>query len=131
MARWSPDGKFIAYTITATNTPGVPFQAPLRVIPASGGAARTIPVPVSLGQLVAIEGWSADGKKLYFRVIAPNGDRDIAESSLDGSEQSILVRFDDREKRPFNPFFSTDGKTIYFTLGRHEADIWLMDLKKK
>ena len=131
LARWSPDGKFIAYTITATNTPGVPYQAPLRVIPAQGGAARTIPVSASLGQMVAIEGWSADGKKLYFRVIAPNGDRDIAESSLDGSEQSILVRFDDREKRPFNPFFSTDGKTIYFTLGGHEADIWLMELRKK
>src|SRR5207253_2852420 len=131
LARWSPDGKFIAYTITATNTPGVPYQAPLRVIPAEGGAVRTIPVPASLGQLVAIEGWSADGKKLYFRVIAPNGDRNIAEASVDGSGSSILVRFDDREKRPFNPFFSTDGKTIYFTLGRHEADIWVMDLRKK
>ena len=92
---------------------------------------RTIPVPASLGQMVAIEAWSADGNKLYFRVIAPKGDRNIAEASLDGSAPSILVRFDDREKRPFNPFFSTDGKTIYFTLGRHEADIWLMDLRKK
>jgi Tol biopolymer transport system component len=81
--------------------------------------------------MVAIEGWSGDGNKLYFRVIAPNGDRNIAESSLDGKEQSILVRFDDSEKRSFNPFFSTDGKTIYFTLGRHEADIWVMDLRKK
>ncbi len=131
LPRWSPDGKFIAYTITATNTPGVPFQAPLRVIPASGGAVRTIPVPASLGQMVAIEGWSADGKKLYFRVIAPNGNRDIAQASLDGSDASVLVRFDDREKRPFNPFFSTDGKTIYFTVGRHEADVWVMDLRKK
>jgi len=131
LPRWSPDGKFIAYTITATNTPGVPSPTPLRVIPAEGGAVRTIPVPASLGQMVAIEGWSADGKKLYFRVIAPNGDRNIAEASLDGSKPSILVRFDDREKRPFNPFFSTDGKTIYFTLGRHDADIWLMDLRKK
>jgi Tol biopolymer transport system component len=131
LPRWSPDGKFIAYTITATNTPGVRFQAPLRVIPTEGGTVRTIPIPASLGQLVVIEGWSADGRKLYFRVIAPNGDRDIAEASLDGSETSTLVRFDDREKQPFNPFFSTDGKTIYFTLGRHEADIWLMDLRKK
>ena len=131
LARWSPDGKFIAYTVTASNTPGIPYQAPLRIIPVGGGAVQTIPVSASLGQLVAIEGWSADGKKLYFRVISPDGDRNIAESSLDGKEQSILVRFDDREKRPFNPFFSTDGKTIYFTLGRHEADIWVMDLRKK
>ena len=131
LPRWSPDGKFIAYTVTATNTPGVPPDAPLRVIPAEGGPVRAIPVPASFGELVAIEGWSADGKKLYFRVIAPNGDRNIAEASLDGSPPSTLVRFDDQEKRPFNPFFTTDGKTIYFTLGRHEADLWLMDLRKK
>lgn len=131
LPRWSPDGKFIAYTVTATNTPGVPPDAPLRVIPAEGGPVRAIAVPASFGELVAIEGWSADGKKLYFRVIAPNGDRNIAEASLDGSPPSTLVRFDDPEKRPFNPFFTTDGKTIYFTLGRHEADLWLMDLKKR
>ncbi|MFL5487013.1 MAG: protein kinase domain-containing protein, partial [Gemmatimonadaceae bacterium] len=131
LPRWSPDGKFIAYTVTSTNTPGIPLPTPLRVIPAQGGPVRTIPVPASLGQMVAIEDWSGDGKKLYFRVIAPNGDRDIAEASLDGSAPSVLVRFDDREKRPFNPFFSTDGKTIYFTLGRQEADIWVMELRKK
>ncbi|MFL5630601.1 MAG: protein kinase domain-containing protein [Gemmatimonadaceae bacterium] len=131
LPRWSPDGKFIAYTVTSTNTPGVSLPTPLRVIPAEGGPVRVIPVPESLGQLVAIEDWSADGKKLYFRVIAPNGDRDIVEASLDGSAQTVLVRFDDREKRPFNPFFSTDGRTIYFTLGRQEADIWVMDLRRK
>ena len=131
LARWSPDGKYIAYTVTATNTPGIPYETPLRIIPAAGGPVRTIPVSPSLGQMVAIEGWSADGKRLYFRVIAPNGDRNIAQSSLDGKEQSVLVRFDDPDKRPFNPFFTTDGKTIYFTLGRHEADIWLMDLTRK
>ena len=131
LPRWSPDGKFIAYTVTATNTPGVAPDAPLRVIPVEGGPVRAIPIPASFGEMAAIEGWSADGKKLYFRVIAPNGDRNIAEASLDGTPPMTLVRFDDREKRPFNPFFTTDGKTIYFTLGRHEADLWLMDLKKR
>ena len=131
LPRWSPDGKFIAYTVTATNTPGVAPDAPLRIIPVEGGPVRAIPIPVSFGELVAIEGWSADGKKLYFRVIAPNGDRNIAEASLDGTPPRTLVQFDDQEKRPFNPFFTTDDKTIYFTLGRHEADVWLMDLRKK
>lgn len=131
LPRWSPDGKMIAYTITATNTPGVPSEAPLRVIPVDGGPVRTISIPASFGEMAAIEGWSADGKKLYFRVIAPNGDRNIAEASLDGSPPKVLVSFDDRERQPFNPFFSTDGKTIYFTLGRHEADIWMMDLNKR
>lgn len=131
LPRWSPDGKFIAYTITSTNTPGMPYQEPLRVIPVQGGGVRTIPIPAALGTMVAIEGWSADGKNIYFRVIAPNGDRNIVQASVDGSGSSVLVRFDDRERKPFNPFFTTDGKTVYFTLGRHEADVWMMDLKRK
>jgi len=131
LPRWSPDGKLIAFTITATNTPGVAPEAPLRIIPVDGGPVRAIAVPASFGQMAAIEGWSADGKKLYFRVIAPNGDRNIAEAPIDGSAPSTLVKFDDPERRPFNPFFTTDGKSIYFTLGRHEADIWVMDLNRK
>jgi Tol biopolymer transport system component/tRNA A-37 threonylcarbamoyl transferase component Bud32 len=131
LPRWSPDGKFIAFTITATNTPGVAPEAPLRVIPVEGGAVRAIPLPASFGQMAAIEGWSSDGRKLYFRVIAPNGERNIAEAPIDGSAPTTLVKFDDPERLPFNPFFTTDGKTIYFTLGRHEADIWVMDLNRK
>jgi Tol biopolymer transport system component len=78
-----------------------------------------------------IGGWSADSRKIYFRVLAPDGSFNIAQVSLDGSNPSLLVRFDDPERRGYRPEFSTDGKTIYFTVGKHEADIWVMDLKKK
>jgi len=63
--------------------------------------------------------------------LSPAGNFDIVQVSLDGTGPSLLVRFDDRERRGYRSFFSTDGNTIYVTVGRHEADIWVMGLKKK
>jgi Tol biopolymer transport system component/serine/threonine protein kinase len=119
---WSRDGKFIAYST---------LDASLRVIPAQGGRERGLVAPTVLGFVSMIGGWSADSRKIYFRVLAPDGSLNIAQVSLDGSNPSLLVRFDDPERRGYRPEFSTDGKTIYFTVGKHEADIWVMDLKKK
>ena len=120
--RYSPDGNFIAYGGA---------DGSLRVISPQGGPAKVLVAPTVLGAVDWIGGWSADSKKLYFRVTAPNADLNIAQVSVDGSNPSLLVRFDDRERPAYRPEFSTDGKTIYVTVGKHEADIWVMDLKKK
>ena len=119
---WSRDGKFIAYGGA---------DAALRVIPAQGGREKVLVPPAMFGAVTAVGGWSADSRKIYFRVLAPDGSLNIAQVSLDGSNPSLLVRFDDRERRGYRSDFSTDGKTIYVTVGKHEADIWVMDLKKK
>jgi eukaryotic-like serine/threonine-protein kinase len=119
---WSPDGKFIAY------------QGPdvaLRVVPAQGGPERVLVAPAVLGWVSMVNGWSADSRKIYFRVQARDGSLNIAQAPLDGGKPSLLVRFDDAERKAYRSDFSTDGKNIYVTIGKHEADIWVMDLKKK
>ena len=128
--RWSPDGKFVAYTVGVSTALGVP-QNVLRIIPSDGGKAKTIALPAELGRLVAGYGWSADGKRLYVRSTAPDGTPLIASVGTDGNGGRVLVRFDDKSRPPFRASFATDEKTIYFTLGRHEADIWVMDLGKR
>jgi TolB protein len=119
---WSPDGKFIAY--------GGPGGA-LRVISPKGGGDKILVTASIFGGVGGTGGWSADSRKIYFRVHAPDGSLNIAQASLDGGKPSLLVRFDDRERRGYRGDFATDGKNIYFTIGKHEADIWVMDLKKK
>jgi Tol biopolymer transport system component len=119
---WSPDGQFIAY---------VSADASVRVIPARGGRETVLVRPTTFGAAIAVGGWSADSRKIYFRVRAPDGSLNIAQVSLDGSNPSLVVRFDDRERRGYRPFFSADGKTIFFTVGKNEADIWVMDLKER
>ena len=119
---WSPDGKFIAYTAS---------DGSLAVIPAQGGEEKDLVLSAVFGEVTSVGGWSADSRKIYFRVLAPNGSRNVAQVSLDGSNPSLLVRFDDPERRGYRSEFGVDGKNIYVTIGKHEADIWVMDLKKK
>ena len=119
---WSRDGKIIAYA---------GFDGALRVIPAQGGPEKVVVPPTLFGRATDVGGWSADSRKIYFRVHAPDGNLNIAQVSLDGSNPSLLVHFDDSERRGYRSEFSTDGTTIYVTVGKHEADIWVMDVKKK
>ena len=124
MPAWSKDGKWIAY---------LGMDQSLRLIPAGGGPEKILVRPATFGPVVAVAtgGWSADSRKIYFRVERPDGSLDIAQVGPDGSNPSLLVRFDDRERPSYRPDFSTDGKNFYFTVGRHEADIWVMDLRKR
>jgi Tol biopolymer transport system component len=103
----------------------------LQLIDPRGGQSKILVSRGTFGRVVSVGGWSADSRKIYFRVLAADGSLNIAQVSVDGSNPSLVVRFDDRQRRSYRPDFTTDGKTIYFTIGRHEADIWVMDLKKK
>ena len=122
MPVWSRDGKSIAY---------LGMDQALRLIPAGGGPEKILVRPAMFGPVVAVAAWSADSRKIYFRVERPDGSLDIAQVGSDGRNPSIVVRFDDRERPAYRPDFTTDGKTFYFTVGRHEADIWVMDLRKR
>jgi Tol biopolymer transport system component/serine/threonine protein kinase len=120
-ATWSPDGKLIAYV----------GGSALRVISPEGEFEKVIVPPSLFGRVTAIGGWSVDGNTIYFRVRAPDGSLHIASVLRDGGNPTILVRFDDPLRGSYHSDFSTDGKNIYVTIGKHEADIWMMDLKKK
>jgi Tol biopolymer transport system component len=61
-ARWSPDGSMIAFDRWNGDTPGQWNIQPLGVVPAAGGATRSLgPTPVADG--AAFE-WSPDGKSI-------------------------------------------------------------------
>jgi Tol biopolymer transport system component/serine/threonine protein kinase/DNA-binding SARP family transcriptional activator len=118
---WSPDGKLIAYV----------GGAALRIITPQGRNERVIVSPSLLGAVTAIGGWSADSRTIYFRIRANDGNLNIARVSVDGRNPEVFVRFDDPQRRPYRSDFAIDGKHIYVTIGKHEADIWTMDLRKK
>ncbi|HKR09699.1 MAG TPA: protein kinase, partial [Gemmatimonadaceae bacterium] len=122
MPSWSKDGKWIAY---------LGIDRTLRMVPAAGGPEKILVSPDVFGTIVAVGGWSADSRKIYFRVQRPDGSLDIAQVTPDGSNPSIVVHFDDRDRPAYRPDFSNDGKNFYFSVGHHEADIWVMDLRKK
>ncbi|HUF64766.1 MAG TPA: protein kinase [Gemmatimonadaceae bacterium] len=120
---WTPDGQ-AAYL----------SQGGVSVVPITGGAPRRLRLPGSAGQYFPLEigGASSDGKALFVR-IGSEGEPGlhIARVPLDGSPGSIVVRFDRPDRQALRAEFSTDGRNFYFTLGRHEADIWVVELQQR
>ena len=62
-ARWSPDGKWIAFTFTSDRDPG-PSTSYLYLISPDGGAPK--PVDAKFDLSVGTPVWSRDGKNIYF-----------------------------------------------------------------
>src|SRR5215813_2058710 len=60
---YSPDGKWIALTISDT-PPTWAFQNRIHIIPAGGGAPK--PLALTFDEQPNLIGWAADGKRIYF-----------------------------------------------------------------
>ena len=106
----------------------------MTVIPADGGTPRRLQLPGSPGQYIVQEtgGLNSDRTALFVRVMSPGKPGfHIARIPLDGSPGSIVVPFDRPDRQSLRAEFTTDGRHFYFTLGRHEADIWLVELQRR
>ena len=111
---WSPDGRFIAF-LRFTSPPAV---ADLIVIPALGGAERTLatifppPIPRRVRPLANLS-WTPDGRWLAFSgATSPNGSRGIGLISVDGSEQRRLT--EGGGLHDMSPVVSPDGRYLAF-----------------
>jgi Tol biopolymer transport system component len=121
---WAPDGAHVLYLT----------ERGIRLAPVSGGVARSLSMPGRPDEYIPLEigGWSSDERAVYVRIGAASGDQGlhIARVPLDGSPASIVVRFDRPDRQSLRAEFGTDGRNFYFTIGRHEADIWVVDLQR-
>jgi hypothetical protein len=72
--------------------------------------------------------WSSDAQTVYYKLTDSDGTAVLRAVPVAGGTPRLLVRFDD-PSRPSNRIeFTTDGERFYFTIGRQESDIWLMEL---
>lgn len=119
---WSPDSKQIAYgdrdgRLIVSNLAGED-----RVI-----YTPSVQVGAGVGDLAA---WSKDGKYIYFRADEWNN-LDIKRINVDGSNLTTVVKFDDPSRTSYRVEFTMNDSNFYFTIGRHEADIWRVHVAKK
>jgi Tol biopolymer transport system component len=105
--RWSPDGAAIAFVSRGPESSQLALEALaptslIRIVPAFGGAARTL---VESG--LAGHAWSPDGTKLaYVR------GREVHVAGRDGTHRRIADAIE-----PHSPAWSPDGKWIAFASG--------------
>ena len=111
---WSPDGRFIAFVRFASP----PTTADLVVIPALGGAEKTIatfsppPIPRDIRPIGNLS-WTPDGRWLAFGgATSPNGSRGIWLIAVDGSEQRRLTEAPGGSD--VSPVLSPDGRHLAF-----------------
>jgi Tol biopolymer transport system component/tRNA A-37 threonylcarbamoyl transferase component Bud32 len=72
--------------------------------------------------------WAPDGRSIYYLAKSAAG-ASIHSVPLEGGPSRLLVNFDDPTRQHTRYGFDTDGKTFYFTIGSHESDVWVMNLK--
>ena len=83
-ARWSPDGKSIAYVANWNGTQD------LRVVAAAGGAAKVLVAPAGQG-MVANPAWSPDGTRLAYTLGTPTAAAELFVVPSGGGAPSALT----------------------------------------
>ena len=105
MPRWSPDGKFIAFSSLRSG------NVDIFLIPAAGGAARQVTYNSNSDILCD---WSPDGNKLLFYSVRDT--HAFALYTMDLHDRSVKRLTNDDEALRFASW-SPDGKSIIYTRG--------------
>lgn len=118
--RWSPDGAWIAY-VSRTGVSLVHADG-------SGDHQRAEVNNLRGGSLFAA--WSADGRTLFWKVGDGRGRATIWSASPEGGPIRRRAEVGDDLHGNLRQEFSTDGRRALFTVTRHEADVWILKLRR-
>jgi eukaryotic-like serine/threonine-protein kinase len=119
--KWSPDGRWIAYT----------RQGEVRLISPDGGNDHVVVTRRTLDDhsVAQYAIWSMDSQTLYVKATAEEARATIWLVPLTGGTSRLLMQFDDPLRPSLRREFATDGQKFYFTIAQDESDVWVMELK--
>ncbi len=118
-AKWSPDGRWIAYT----------GARGLRLIPSEGGNPRILVESQDPDLLPpSFPAWARDSRTVYYLAYGVDRRASFWSVPVTGGQPKLLVKFDDPSRQMSRIEFATDGEKFYFTLAKFESDIWVADL---
>jgi hypothetical protein len=103
----------------------------LRLIAPDGGESRMLvhTDDPALLPAPAFAVWSADSRTVYYKAYDAERQSSIWSVPVEGGSPDLLVEFDDPSRPSFRREFACDGQQFYFTIARHESDIWVMELE--
>ena len=113
-ARWSPDGRAIAYL----------RDGEVWTLAPSGGPPRRVVAALPAAPRPLLAQWSPDGRTLYYKALDPAGRASFWAVPAEGGGSRLLARLDDPGRPSSRAEFATDGQRLYFTVAERESDIW-------
>jgi Tol biopolymer transport system component/DNA-binding SARP family transcriptional activator len=125
-SRWSPDStRFLYFRDDPHRLVIATFEQPdtLRTIAVGDGSVAD-PFP-------ALAEWDPNGRRIFYKAFDAAGQGSLWVVNSDGSQRRRVVHFDDLDRPTSRPEFATDGRRLYFTVGKPEADVWVMTLDGK
>jgi len=110
---WSPDGRWVLF---ASDRGG---QWDEWVVPAAGGPARRVTDDIAVERNII---WGRDGRTITYATTHGSGSIDVV--SADGGTPRTLTTLDGYGFGDVSLDVSPDGRTVLFTAGRDNLDIW-------
>jgi len=119
---WSPDGRWIAFT-------GLVGGGPLYVVDTDSGPPRLLVDTVDRAAPRSMwVNFSGDGREVLFSGVDGYGEPGIWSVPFPaGKPRSLVLRYDDPVRRPYNPFWSLSRERLFVLLQESESDIWVME----
>ncbi|GMQ82712.1 MAG: hypothetical protein BMS9Abin05_2172 [Rhodothermia bacterium] len=72
--------------------------------------------------------WSSDSQTVYYRAFDDSNRSSFWSIDVNGGTPELLVVLDDPDIPSTRAEFATDGNRFYFTVGKQESDILVLDL---
>ena len=119
---WSPDGRFIAYTVSDVN------QSQVYVASTDGSGSTPVGDPALKG---ASPAWSPDGSLIAFAAGATDSERGLYLMRPDGTPVRRLTKRRRGYAGGFAATWSPDGRRLAFTGGGGWSSMWLVDVDGK
>ena len=120
--RWSPDGRFISYGRRSTG---------IEIVRADNGDARllvTLDPDVEHSEEGAFTEWSPDSRRLFYKTVLQSGISLIWAIPVSGGKPTLVARLDDPARPSLRYEFDVTATHLYTTLGKHESDVWVIEL---
>jgi eukaryotic-like serine/threonine-protein kinase len=117
-ASWAPDGTWLAALQDGAVVAISQATGKARVLLPSNGMSRASS-PI----------WSPDGRSVWFRRREPDGRLTLLAIPVAGGTPAVLVEPRDPGRSGPRSDWTTDGRRLFFTIGRYEGDISVVNVK--